>query len=118
MSMKIHLWGIRGSLPTPMPPAYLEERIQHLLEEFVAYQAKGGKSPKEFLRGLPPWRVGGFGGHTACIQVTTPKANVVIDGGSGLRRLGEQLALGPCGLGRGEVHLLFTHFHWDHLVGL
>jgi len=25
---------------------------------------------------------------------------------------------GPCGKGLGEVHLLFTHFHWDHLIGL
>jgi phosphoribosyl 1,2-cyclic phosphodiesterase len=25
---------------------------------------------------------------------------------------------GPCGRGEGEVHILFTHFHWDHLVGL
>ena len=25
---------------------------------------------------------------------------------------------GPCGKGKGEIHLLFTHFHWDHLIGL
>jgi phosphoribosyl 1,2-cyclic phosphodiesterase len=25
---------------------------------------------------------------------------------------------GPCGQGKGEVHLLLTHFHWDHLIGL
>jgi len=23
-----------------------------------------------------------------------------------------------CGQGKGEVHLFFTHFHWDHLIGL
>ncbi|MGE0764156.1 MAG: MBL fold metallo-hydrolase [Bdellovibrionales bacterium] len=116
--MKVHLWGIRGSLPAPHTPAQLEERLLQTLEEFVAYQSKGGKSVKEFLNSLPHSRKGGFGGHTACIQVTTPKANVIIDGGSGLRRLGEQLVMGPCGLGRGEVHILFTHFHWDHLIGL
>lgn len=118
MAMKAHLWGIRGSLPTPHTPAQLEERLYQTLEEFVAYQAKGGQSIKEFLSGLPHFRKGGFGGHTACVQLSTPKTTVIIDGGSGLRRLGEQFAMGPCGLGRGEAHLLFTHFHWDHLIGL
>jgi phosphoribosyl 1,2-cyclic phosphodiesterase len=118
MAMKVNLWGIRGSLPTPHTPAHLEERLAQNLERFVAYQAKGGKSPKEFMSSLPDHQKGGFGGHTACIQVSTQKSTIIIDGGSGIRRLGEQLVLGPCGLGRGEVHLLFTHFHWDHLVGL
>jgi phosphoribosyl 1,2-cyclic phosphodiesterase len=118
MPMKIHLWGIRGSLPTPLPPAHLENRVGQLLEEFVAFHSRGGGSPQDFLQQLPPYKLGGFGGHTACVQVTTPSANLIIDAGSGIRRLGEQLALGPCGLGRGEVHILFTHFHWDHLVGL
>lgn len=118
MAMKVHLWGIRGSLPTPHTPAHLEERLAKVLEQFVAYQGNGGDSIAQFLEQLPDHQKGGFGGHTACIQVATPKANLIVDGGSGIRRLGEQLALGPCGLGRGEVHLLFTHFHWDHLVGL
>lgn len=118
MAMKVQLWGIRGSLPAPLTPAQLEERLQQTLEEFVVYQSGGGNSISEFLKTLPPFRKGGFGGHTACVQVTTPKTSLIIDGGSGLRRLGEQLAMGPCGLGRGEVHILFTHFHWDHLIGL
>jgi phosphoribosyl 1,2-cyclic phosphodiesterase len=118
MAMKVNLWGIRGSLPTPHTPAHLEERLAQTLEKFMAYQSGGGKNLKEFMARLPDHQKGGFGGHTACIQVTTPKANIIIDGGSGIRRLGEQLMLGPCGLGRAEVHLLFTHFHWDHLVGL
>lgn len=116
--MKAHLWGIRGSLPTPHTPAQLEERLQLALEDFVKYQKQGGNSVSEFLSGLPPSRKGGFGGHTACVQVSTPSTSLIIDGGSGLRRLGEQLAMGPCGLGRGEIHILFTHFHWDHLMGL
>jgi phosphoribosyl 1,2-cyclic phosphodiesterase len=32
--------------------------------------------------------------------------------------LGYELMEGPCGEGKGEAHLLFTHFHWDHLIGL
>ena len=42
----------------------------------------------------------------------------MIDGGSGLRRYGEALLVGPCGMGKGEVHIFMTHFHWDHVIGL
>lgn len=118
MSMKVHLWGIRGSLPAPYTPAQVEERLAQTLEEFKVFQREGRDSVKEFLDKLPPHRKGGFGGNTACIQVATSKTSLIIDGGSGLRRLGEQLMMGPCGLGRGQVHILFTHFHWDHLIGL
>lgn len=116
--MKVNLWGIRGSLPAPLTPAHLEDRLLQTIEEFLIYQAEGGKSPKDFLAKLPHSKKGGFGGHTACLQVSSPQTSLIIDGGSGLRRLGDHLALGPCGLGRGEVHILFTHFHWDHLIGL
>ncbi len=72
----------------------------------------------EFVKALPPDVGGGFGGHTSCIEVSTPKARLVIDGGSGLRRLGEKMMLDASGAGRGIIHILMTHFHWDHLVGL
>jgi phosphoribosyl 1,2-cyclic phosphodiesterase len=117
-SMKVHLWGIRGSLPAPLTPLQIEERLLATLNEFVNANKTQKISPKEFLQMLPPSQKGGFGGHTACIQVKTPLAEIIIDAGSGLRRVGEQMALGPCGLGRGEAHLFFTHFHWDHLIGL
>lgn len=118
MSMKIQLWGIRGSLPAPYTPAQVEDRLLQTLEEFQRFQTSGGKSAQQFLAQLQPSRRGGFGGHTACFQVSTPKTSLIIDGGSGLRRMGEQMALGPCGLGKGEAHIFFTHFHWDHLLGL
>jgi len=118
MAMTVKLWGIRGSLPTPHTPQQIDEKLLFALEEFIRFQQGGGTSPQAFIESIPHFMRGGYGGHTACIQVTTPKANIIIDGGSGIRRLGEQLVLGPAGLGRGEIHILFTHFHWDHLVGL
>ncbi len=71
-----------------------------------------------YLATLPRERFGGFGGNTPCVQVFSPKTSLIIDGGSGLRLHGYELMKGPCGQGKGEVHILFTHFHWDHLIGL
>lgn len=116
--MKVKLWGVRGSLPTPYTPDVLEGRIRRLLHEFFDNGHKSKEQVDTFLNSLPAYRRGGFGGNTACIEVSTDSTSVIIDGGSGLRRLGEMLMGGPCALGRGEVHVLLTHFHWDHLVGL
>lgn len=119
MAMKVTLWGIRGSLPSPMTPAAVTARVRHVLEAFGAARKSNPQlTPQDYLERLPVDQLGGFGGHTACIQVATPQTSLIIDGGSGIRRLGEQLMLGACGMGRGEVHILMTHFHWDHLIGL
>ena len=112
--MKVKLWGVRGSIPAPLRPQQLEERLSNTLAEF----ADSGKDIESFLNTLPISRFGGFGGNTACCQVHTDNANLIIDGGSGIRDLGLSLLGGPCGKGQGKVDILFTHFHWDHLIGL
>jgi phosphoribosyl 1,2-cyclic phosphodiesterase len=42
---------------------------------------------------------------------------VVVDAGTGIRKLGKELA-GDDGRQRAEVHLLISHTHWDHIQGL
>ena len=118
MSMKIKLWGVRGSLPAPQTPEARERRLRFVLGEFLGRGLSAKSEIDTFLKSLPDHLRRGFGGNTACIEVLTDKTQVIIDGGSGLRRLGEKLIGGPCGSGRGEVHIFFTHFHWDHLIGL
>lgn len=116
--MRAKLWGVRGSLPAPYPPSYLEKKIRGLLSDFKDYLDSGGKEVDGFLSSIEPYRFKGFGGHTACVEFTTAKSQVIIDGGSGIRRLGEQMMLGPAGLGRAKISIVMTHFHWDHLIGL
>ena len=114
MSFKIKLRGVRGSLPTPLTPVSVEQRIQDLLSRFQKSQG----DINSFLKNLNRFEFGGFGGNTACVDVQEGDTQLIIDGGSGIRMLGEELLKGPCGKGQGVINLLFTHFHWDHLVGL
>lgn len=114
MALTVKLWGVRGSLPTPLKPALIEERIVSTLQNFVSSQ----QDINRFLQGLSQKDLGGFGGNTACVEVQSAKHRIIIDAGSGIRQLGAELLAGPCGKGQGTVDLLFTHFHWDHLVGL
>ena len=55
-----------------------------------------------------------YGGNTACVEVRAPDGAVlVLDAGTGIRRLGSG------GLGTpGRVDLLLTHLHMDHVQGL
>lgn len=54
------------------------------------------------------------GGDTTCMEIR-PKSGhtVIVDAGTGIRRLGNK----AMAEGLREAHLIFTHVHWDHVVG-
>lgn len=59
-----------------------------------------------------------YGGNTTCIEVRSPSDQVlIIDGGSGLRNLGQALQA-EAGDRALDVKMLLTHFHWDHIQGI
>jgi phosphoribosyl 1,2-cyclic phosphodiesterase len=116
--MKIKLHGVRGSLPTPLYPPALESRIVEILESYTKLFKATGLSTSQFLNNLPHHMKGGYGGNTACTEVSLNSTKVLIDTGSGIRNsMNDYLAEG-CGSGTGVVNILFTHFHWDHILGL
>ncbi len=54
-----------------------------------------------------------YGGNTTCVEVRTSNDVVLIlDAGTGIRRLGYELDPGA------QIHVLLTHLHLDHLEGL
>lgn len=53
------------------------------------------------------------GGNTSCIEVVHDGHRLVIDGGTGLRELGDSIGFQPV-----ELTVLFTHTHWDHIQGV
>jgi len=55
-----------------------------------------------------------YGGDTACIEIRTKDDKIIIvDAGTGIRRLGNHLISED----RQSCHIIFTHAHWDHLMG-
>ena len=55
-----------------------------------------------------------YGGNTACVEVMSADGTrLILDAGTGLRRLGASLDGGAH-----LAHLLLTHLHMDHIVGL
>jgi phosphoribosyl 1,2-cyclic phosphodiesterase len=55
-----------------------------------------------------------YGGNTPCIEVCCGKHTLIFDAGSGIRPAG--LSLLQAGVR--DVKLFFTHFHYDHILGL
>jgi phosphoribosyl 1,2-cyclic phosphodiesterase len=56
-----------------------------------------------------------YGGNTACVEVRGADGTVLIlDAGTGIRRLGARLAMN----GMTRVDILLTHLHMDHIQGL
>jgi len=55
------------------------------------------------------------GGATACVTIEEGDHRLILDAGSGIRRLGQSLPPTPGGPGH---TILLSHLHWDHIVGL
>ena len=56
-----------------------------------------------------------YGGDTTCLEIRTKSDDIIIvDAGTGIRRLGNKLIDET----RNTFNFLFTHAHWDHLMGL
>ena len=59
----------------------------------------------------------GYGGNTSCVELRVGNEMLVLDAGSGIRRLGLALALELAGKSL-TTTLLISHTHWDHIQGL
>jgi phosphoribosyl 1,2-cyclic phosphodiesterase len=59
------------------------------------------------------------GGNTSCVEVRCGEHRIILDAGTGLRRLGDRLMAEMARTGKPvDVSLLLSHFHWDHIQGL
>jgi len=58
-----------------------------------------------------------YGGNTSCVEVRADGQIIVLDAGTGLRLLGQQL-VAEFDAQPLDLTLLLTHTHWDHIQGL
>jgi phosphoribosyl 1,2-cyclic phosphodiesterase len=90
MAMKLYCFGARGSLPAP------SRREGHLLGEFNTIK---------------------YGGNTTNYYLEAGDFKIILDGGSGIRELGNYLMSQGTVTGNHFIHLI-SHYHSDHLQGL
>jgi phosphoribosyl 1,2-cyclic phosphodiesterase len=64
---------------------------------------------------VPGSAAAGFGGNTACVQVSADDGSeLVLDAGTGIRELSATIAAERVR----HIHILLSHLHLDHIVGL
>ncbi len=81
--------------------------VASTLTSYVRFWGTRGSNP---VAGASYMR---YGGNTSCLEIQEGKHRLIIDAGTGIRELGEQLVVEE-----GEtVHLFISHTHWDHITG-
>jgi phosphoribosyl 1,2-cyclic phosphodiesterase len=88
--MKLICFGSRGSIPSP------SRSSDHILGEFNTKK---------------------YGGNTTCYYLEAGPFKIILDGGSGIRELGNYLFTKGIVNNNNFIHLI-THYHSDHLQGL
>ena len=117
--MRIRFWGVRGSLPTPLLPSQVQDKIAFVVQHIQAYDIENSAAREHFLSKLPLWIFGTVGGNTTCVTFSfddDPENLIVFDAGSGIRELGFKESKTE-NINR-HYHIIFSHFHWDHIMGL
>ena len=117
--VRISLWGVRGSLPSPQLPTQIKSKISAILARLTPADLENAEARERFLAGLPPWLFGTVGGNSPCVTVQLDEGGreiIVFDAGSGIRELGIAAAKEKTKIS--EYHIFFSHFHWDHIMGL
>lgn len=77
MSLRVKVWGCRGSIACPHPT--------HMR----------------------------YGGNTTSLEVDAGGTKILLDCGTGIRPLGQELLRSELK----DCHILLTHTHWDHING-
>ena len=112
--MHIRLWGVRGSIATPISNEQLLIKARALLKHASPEDIASDEAIDQYLSDSPhTWT---HGGNTSCVEVSFDDTVFILDAGTGLRALGAQLMAD----GRGKTHsinMFFSHFHWDHICG-
>ena len=112
--MKVTLWGVRGSLPTPMHIGEYRNKLLSILRRSEKRLKDSSVAINTIVEELPEELLGLVGGETTCVEVTCDGHRLVLDLGTGSRKLGYHIHDQGSG---GVVNVLLTHTHWDHIQG-
>jgi phosphoribosyl 1,2-cyclic phosphodiesterase len=96
----------------------IQDNIRAILEQATPKDIESSEAIERFLAGLPPWLFGTVGGNTSCVSLDWGDSErlILFDAGSGIRELG--LAAERSQPQIASYHIFFSHFHWDHIMGL
>lgn len=117
--MRIRFWGTRGSMPVALTAAQLRGKLTAALRASRDQDIATDAALDRFVDRLDFTVAGTYGGHSPCVQfdLGLPDDYLICDMGSGLRPLGQAAMKARAGK-PATYHVLVSHMHWDHIMGL
>ena len=115
----VKIWGCRGSIPTPLRAAAVQQKIIRALELARGVELKSREEIERFVGELPFEVAGTYGGNTSCIELATdcPTERLILDAGSGLKSFSEAFMMSDAAKSPCVFHIVMSHPHWDHIQG-
>jgi len=119
--VKVHLHGVRGSIPAPLKNREYKEKVIRILRLFErSWKSCKSVNASQFWKELPAELKYTVGGDTTCISVESKNGEVyIVDFGTGARSLGDSLVSRVLqSKSTYQIHAFVTHTHWDHIQAL
>lgn len=90
--MKVHFWGVRGSISTPITPQQIQAKITAIIQRITEKDIVTPEARERFISNLPDWQFGTVGGNTPCVSLRSSEGTeVVLDAGTGIRCYGKSI---------------------------
>lgn len=110
--INVKFWGVRGSIPSPLTPTQVRDKVKHAFEAAQRGDTFDMLSFEESST---------YGGNTTCVEVRCGNDQLILDMGTGIRELGKvqmKAAMTPGAAGITlKSTILQSHVHWDHIQG-
>ncbi len=124
--MHLRFWGTRGSLPVSLSAPAVEEKLITVLLAAQGQQFADRAAAQAFVQSLPFSQRGSYGGQSSCVEIALAHRpqhddcieHLICDAGSGLRLFGGAVLAAHGANTRQRFHILLSHLHWDHIMGL
>ena len=117
--MLVRFWGTRGSLPVGTRGSVIRGKIKQALLKANGRRFDDEAAIEHFIEEELDFPTrSGYGGDSACVEITDGDQRIICDFGTGVRALGNQImkemeTSGPC-----RLYFVLSHLHWDHIMGL
>jgi ribonuclease BN (tRNA processing enzyme) len=116
--MYINFWGVRGSLPSTLNTLDWAKHFEKLMREFFIAGNQNATQIESFIKNKTLPAVGGYGTATTCVEIKDNSQSLIIDMGSGIKNYNDQLERSGEIKTQNEFHILMSHFHFDHILGI
>lgn len=124
MSMKATFWGVRAEIPTAPHPEEICESLTANIQSFIAAGEGHQGSIDSLVESTLPVALADFGSATHCVEIQSGDSQLIIDAGSGIKRLGDQkmvqgaIKKASKNQSTSVYHLLLSSMDFDRLLGL